>query len=162
MRCLTVLIFAGLAACGSHAAKGPGAADIGSALRAQILTHGTSRFASIEHVQVRSIAPATDAAYLGSVRYEMVFNKGWSDIARDLEAAPKPASAEEAQSRQKLIYGLMALKLQYGSFSAGLRVARDANVKLRRNGSSWDLTLLPGAAGAQLAAGQPAQMPRAR
>jgi hypothetical protein len=154
MRCLAVLVVAVLAtACGSHADEAPGSAEVGAALTAQILANGTSRFASIDHVQVQTLkAAAADATYSGSVRYEMVFKEGWSGIAHEMEAAPEPATSAEAQSRQRLIYGLMALKLQFGNFGPGLRVKRDANVKLVRKGNAWDLTLLPAAPAPQLAA----------
>jgi hypothetical protein len=51
----------------------------------------------------------------------------------------------------------MALKLQFGNFGAGLRVARDVDVSLQRNGGTWDLKILPHAPAASL--GPPAQRP---
>lgn len=155
----TIGLAAILCACGTHADSAPSIADITSALATQMLVNGTSRFASVEHVVAKSTKPAKNSTYTSSVHYEMVFNKGLAEITRELESAPKPTSAIEAQSRQKLIYGLMALKLQFGNFASGLRVPRDVNVALRRHGTTWDLTMLPNAPGARLASGPPPAPP---
>ncbi|MFD0949909.1 hypothetical protein ACFQ0F_05825 [Paraperlucidibaca wandonensis] len=127
---LFVLIFA-LIGCSDK----PSDNEIEEQIVGNLLSNGGDEIFRIENFEKTNGFEKDSKTYIADVKYELVFKKSLHEVAQQL----KQESQESPFGRMGAELGVMALKMQFGSFEAGHKVSKEEKISFNKTENGWQV-----------------------
>jgi hypothetical protein len=131
VRLVTLLLLALLASgCGRSV---PGNAEIEALLRDGILGDGLGDLFALEGFQRTNGFRESDNVYIVDVEYDLVFQKSFTEVVREIRA--NPTGPQYGLFGSRLL--LAAIQSNFGQFEVGDRIHKREKVRLHHTEQGW-------------------------
>ncbi len=128
---LTAILTLFLTACSGL----PGDREIESMVRASLLSDGLDDLFTMENFTKTNGFRKSDNVYIVDVGYELVFQKSFVDVVKEIRA--DPTGPQYGIFGSKFI--LTAIQSNFGKFDVGDRISKTAKVTLHKTENGWQL-----------------------
>ncbi len=113
----------------------PDANRIAALVREQALGDGLGELFRLENFRKTNGFQPSENVYIVDVEYDLVFQKGFADVVREI--GDNPTGPQYGVFGSKLI--LAAIQSNFGHFKAGDRINKREKVTLHRTESGWQI-----------------------
>ena len=111
----------------------PSLYDIEQQVIKHALQGGGDTIFTIENFKKTNGFQKANNVYIADVQYDLVFKKGIKELTDELKAKSRESMLDAVDSGMDVI----ALKVQYGHFSAGDRVVKTAKITFLKTEKGW-------------------------
>ena len=129
------IVFAMLAALLSACSGLPGDEEVESLVRENLLTDGLGDLFSLENFQKTNGFRESDNVYVVDVEYDLVFQKSFIDVVKEIRA--NPTGPQYGMFGSKLL--LSAMQSNFGQFEVGDKIHKGDKVRLHRTEKGWQI-----------------------
>ena len=120
---------------GACTAKPPADAQIETLVNDRLLTDGLGDLFKLENFAKTNGFRQSENVYVVDVEYELVFQKSFIDVVREIRA--NPTGPQYGVFGSKLI--LTAIQSNFGQFEAGDRIKKSDKITLHNTEKGWQL-----------------------
>jgi hypothetical protein len=113
----------------------PESREIESMLRDSILSDGLGDLFVLEKFTKTNGFRESDNVYIVDVEYDLVFQKSFIEVVREIRA--NPAGPQYGMFGSKLV--LTAIQSNFGQFDAGDRIHKQDKIRLHKTERGWQL-----------------------
>jgi hypothetical protein len=111
----------------------PGDEEIEILVRDNLLTDGLGDLFSLENFQKTNGFRESDNVYIVDVEYDLVFQKSFIDVVKEIRA--NPTGPQYGMFGSKLV--LTAIQSNFGQFEVGDKIHKVEKVRLHRTEQGW-------------------------
>lgn len=113
----------------------PGDEEIEILVRDNLLTDGLGDLFSLENFQKTNGFRESDNVYIVDVEYDLVFQKSFIDVVKEIRA--NPSGPQYGMFGSKLV--LTAIQSNFGQFEVGDKIQKVEKVRLHRTEQGWQI-----------------------
>ena len=129
------IVFTVLAVLLSACSGLPGDEEVESLVRDNLLTDGLGDLFSLENFHKTNGFRESDNVYIVDVEYDLVFQKSFIDVVKEIRA--DPTGPQYGMFGSKLV--LTAIQANFGQFEVGDKIHKVEKVRLHRTEKGWQI-----------------------
>ena len=115
----------------------PGDGEVEAMVRSSVLSDGFGELFALENFARTNGFRESDNVYIVDVEYDLVFQKSFIEVVREIRA--DPTGPQYGMFGSKLL--LTAIQSSFGQFEVGDRIHKQQKIRLHKTEKGWQLAL---------------------